>query len=255
VKYVLAIAGSDSFGGAGIQADIKTITGLGGHALTAITAVTAQNSIGISAIYKIPAKFLSLQIETILEDIVPDAVKTGMLYTGAAIKVVARAIEKHGIPNLVIDPVVKASTGRDLMEEGALEALREFLLPMARVVTPNMDEAGILSGGKVRTVRDMEEAARIIKSCGPDVVVTGGHLDGTCVDVFFDGREFHHFPGSKIPTPHTHGSGCVFSSALATYLAGDPVVRHAVEGAHYFTRMGIEGSYPCGRGAGPLRLR
>jgi hydroxymethylpyrimidine/phosphomethylpyrimidine kinase len=253
LKYVLAIAGSDSCGGAGIQADIKTITSLGAHALTAITAVTAQNSLGIAAVQKIPAKFISKQIEFVFEDIRPDATKIGMLLTGAAVKGVARVIKKYGMPRLVVDPVLRASTGGRLLDAEAVPLLKETLLPMASVITPNLYEAEILTGRRVRNLEEMEEASRVIKGLGPDVVITGGHLKGECVDLLYDGRDVHHFYGSRIRTGHTHGSGCVFSSALATFLALGNDVKRAAELAHDFTRRAIRRGYPCGRGAGAVR--
>ena len=253
LKYILAIAGSDSCGGAGIQADIKTITSLGAHALTAITAVTAQNSLGIAAVQKIPAKFISKQIGSIVEDIRPDATKIGMLLTGAAVKEVARVIKKHELPRLVVDPVLKASTGHRLLSAEAIPLLKRTLLPLASVVTPNLDEAEILTGKRVRNLKEMEEASRAIKGLGPDVVVTGGHLQGECVDLLYDGSNIHHFSGSSIKTEHTHGSGCVFSTALATFLALEEDVRRATELAHEFTRRALEKGYPCGRGAGAVR--
>lgn len=253
MKYILAIAGSDSCGGAGIQADIKAITSLGAHALTAITAVTAQNSLGIAAIQKIPANFISKQIESVFEDIRPDGTKIGMLLTGAAIKEVTRVIKKYGMPHLVVDPVLRASTGRRLLDAEAIPLLKETLLPLASVVTPNLDEAEILTGRRVRNLKEMEEASKAIKGFGPDVVVTGGHLKGECVDLLYDGRDIHHFSGSKIRAGHTHGSGCVFSTALATFLALENDVKRATELAHEFTRRAIERGYPCGKGAGAVR--
>jgi len=250
MKYVLTIAGSDSCGGAGIQADIKTITIIGAHALTAITAVTAQNSLGIHEIHKIPERFISSQIETLIDDLFPHAVKTGMLFTSAAVEKVAGLVKKHGISNLVIDPVMRASTGKNLLEPEAIPALKEVLMPVARVVTPNLDEAGVLTGRKVETLKEMEEASKAIKDLGPDVVVTGGHLEEVCVDLLYDGKDIHHFSGSKIATEHTHGSGCVFSAALATYLAMEKDVFKATNLAHDFTRIGIQNGYSCGRGKG-----
>ncbi len=249
----MAIAGSDSCGGAGIQADIKTITSLGAHALTAITAVTAQNSLGIAAIQKIPAKFISKQVECVFEDIRPDATKIGMLLTGAAVKGVARVIKKYGMPRLVVDPVLRASTGGSLLDAKAVPLLKETLLPMASVITPNLYEAEILAGRRVRNLEEMEEASRVIKGLGPDVVITGGHLKGECVDLLYDGRDVYHFYGSRIKAGHTHGSGCVFSSALATFLALENDVKKAVELAHDFTRRAIGKGYPCGKGAGAVR--
>lgn len=252
VKYVLVIAGSDSSGGAGIQADIKTVASLGGHPLTAIAALTAQNSLGIAAIHKIPAAFLGTQIECILEDVFPDAVKLGMLYSAANVRKVAELVKKHALPNLVLDPVLKATTGRSLIEAEAVVLLKKLLMPMVTVVTPNLEEASQLSGRRVESTSEMEEAAKVIRNMGPNVIVTGGHLKSECVDVLFDGHEMIHFRSERIDSEHTHGSGCVFSTALATYLAITGDLRTAAGLAHEFAHVAIHKGYSCGRGAGPV---
>jgi hydroxymethylpyrimidine/phosphomethylpyrimidine kinase len=252
VKYILIIAGSDSSGGAGIQADIRTVSTLGGHPLTAITALTAQNSLGIAAIHKIPAAFLETQIESILEDLSPDAVKLGMLYSAANVRKVAELVKKHALPNVVMDPVLTATTGRALIEPDAVVLLKELLMPLVAVVTPNMEEASLLSGRRVESMSGMEEAARGIKMMGPNVIVTGGHLKWECVDVLFDGHEMVHFRSERIESEHTHGSGCVFSTALATYLAITGDLGTASGQAHEFAHHAIHKGYSCGRGAGPV---
>jgi hydroxymethylpyrimidine kinase/phosphomethylpyrimidine kinase len=253
MKWILVIAGSDSCGGAGIQADIKTVSSLGAHALTAVTALTAQNSLGIAAIHRIPGKFLSRQIETLLEDTFPHAAKIGMLFSSANVREVARILKTYSIPRTVLDPVMAASTGMALLEPGALPLLKRLLLPHVTVVTPNLEEASRLSGRRVGSLRDMEEAARVIKDLGPNVVITGGHLKRACVDLLYDGREMHRFYGEKIATEHTHGSGCVFSTALATFLAIHEDLRIATERAHEFTRSAIACGYASGKGAGAVR--
>jgi hydroxymethylpyrimidine/phosphomethylpyrimidine kinase len=253
MKYVLTIAGSDSCGGAGIQADIKTISALGVHSLTVITALTAQNSLGIDAVHEIPTRFISQQIETTLGDVFPDAAKIGMLSSGKAIRAVAKMIKRYEIPRVVVDPVLRASTGKSLLVPEAVSVLKEILLPLSRVVTPNLDEAEILTGKRVRTLKEMEEAAKHLRSRGPEVVVTGGHLKGKCVDLLYDGRKVYHFSGPRINTEHLHGTGCVFSSALATFLALEDNVIKATGLAHDFTRRAIERSYPCGKGIGAVR--
>jgi hydroxymethylpyrimidine kinase/phosphomethylpyrimidine kinase len=253
MKGVLAIAGSDSGGGAGIQADIRTISSLGAHALTAVTALTAQNSRNVAAIQKVPAKFVSKQIETILADTYPDAVKIGMLYTGSCVREVARMLKKHPLPNIVLDPVLRASTGKALLEPEAFVPLKRLLLPGVLVVTPNLSEASVLSGRRVSTLKQMQEAARVIHDMGPHVVVTGGHLRRACVDVLYDGKEMRQFQGKRIETEHTHGSGCVFSTALAVFLALGDDLGTAVEHAHGFARSAIRGGYATGRGAGAVR--
>lgn len=253
MKYILVIAGSDSCGGAGLQADIKTITGLGGHALNAVTALTAQNSLGVEAVYPVPPEFISRQIESVVSDVTPQAVKVGMLFSKEAVKEICRLIERYRLSPVVVDPVLRASTGGELLEPEGLSLLRGLLLPLASVVTPNLDEAAALSGRKeVSDLRGMEEAAGVIKDLGPDVVVTGGHLTGRCVDLFYDGRRFEYFEGPRIETNHTHGTGCVFSSAMAVFLAMGRSMSEAVGLAHEFTRTAIKEAYPCGRGAGPV---
>lgn len=253
MKYILTIAGSDSSGGAGIQADIKTITCLGAHALSAVTALTSQNSRGIEAIRSISAQCISSQVETVVRDIFPDAVKIGMLYTGAVIRGVARIIRKYSLPKIVLDPVLRSSTGRALLESPALEGLIEGLLPLTSVVTPNLDEAEFLTGRRVRTLTQMKEACKVIKAMGPDVVITGGHLKGDCVDLLYTREAFYPYHGERIETAHTHGTGCVFSSALATFLAMDYDLERAVGEAHRFTKEAIKAGYPCGGGAGAVR--
>jgi hydroxymethylpyrimidine/phosphomethylpyrimidine kinase len=253
MKYVMTIAGSDSCGGAGIQADIKTISGLGAHPLTVITALTAQNSLGIDAVHEIPTTFISQQIETTVGDVFPDAVKIGMLSSGEAIRAVAKMVKRFELPRVVVDPVLNASTGKNLLAPEAVSLLKEILLPLSRVVTPNLDEVEVLTGRRVRNLQEMEEAAKHIKDLGPDVVVTGGHLKGECVDLLFNGKTVYHFTGAKIDTEHVHGTGCVFSSALATFLALEENVVKATEQAHEFTKKAIERGYPCGKGAGAVR--
>jgi hydroxymethylpyrimidine kinase/phosphomethylpyrimidine kinase len=253
MKYVLTIAGSDSCGGAGIQADIKTISGLGAHPLTVITALTAQNSLGIDAVHETPATFISQQIETTVGDVFPDAVKIGMLSSGKAVRAVARMIKRFELRPVVVDPVLRASTGKSLLAPEAVSLIKEVLLPLSHMITPNLEEAETLTGKRVRNLQEMEEAAKHIKSLGPDVVVTGGHLKGECVDLLYDGKTVYHFSGVKIDTEHVHGTGCVFSSALATFLALKENVAKATELAHDFTRQAIERGYPCGKGTGTVR--
>lgn len=250
MKYILAIAGSDSCGGAGIQADIKTITSLGAHALTAITAVTAQNSSVISGIHEVPVEFIAMQIETIVEDIVPDSVKIGMLSSAPAIETIAGILKKYRFKNVVIDPVMKASTGRDLMDASAVAIMKDILLPLAGVMTPNLHEAETLTGRRVTNPAEMEQAARSLKKLGPDVIITGGHLEGDCIDLLYNGKDFYHFHGERINTENTHGTGCVFSSSIAYFLAKGKNIIEATGFAHDFTRRAIEYGYAYGMGAG-----
>ena len=252
MKYVLTIAGSDSGGGAGIQADIKTITTLGFHALTAITAVTAQNSIGVSGVHEVPVEFISMQIETVVKDILPDSIKIGMLSSARVIETVAGIITKYRLKHIVIDPVMKATTGQDLMDAAAVTLLKDALLPLADVITPNLHEAEVLTGWKVTNPVEMKEAAKELKKLGPDVIITGGHLKGMCMDLLYDGNNVYLFHDERIDTKNTHGTGCVFSSSLACFLAKGNNIVEAAGLAHEFTRCAIENSYACGRGAGPV---
>jgi hydroxymethylpyrimidine kinase/phosphomethylpyrimidine kinase len=250
---ILSIAGSDSCGGAGIQADVKTISSLGAHAVTALTAVTAQNSLGVSAIHKIPADFISTQIETLCEDRSPRAVKIGMLHTGTAIKAVARSLERFALSNVVLDPVFVSSSGQALLEPDAVPLVKDRLLPLVDVITPNMSEAETLSGRPVRSLEEMSAVCPALKELGPDVVVTGGHLEEACVDVFYSGGTPHLFSDSRIRSSNTHGTGCVFSSALATFMGlGRPLI-DAVREAHDFTRKAILAGYAFGSGGGAVR--
>lgn len=253
MKFVLSIAASDSIGGAGIQADIKTITCLGAHALTAVTAVTAQNSLGITGIHGIPAHFIDEQLKAIFEDVPPDSVKVGMLHSASAIRAVAKAIRRYSPAWVVLDPVLRATTGKHLLESDALVPLKEELIPIVDVVTPNIHEAAILAGTHVTGPKDMQKTAEVLHGMGPAVVITGGHLEGRCLDMLFDGKSVRSFEDSKLKTPHTHGSGCIFSSALATFLAEGRDLESATGAAHRLTRSAIRKGYACGKGAGCVR--
>ena len=220
LKVILIIAGSDSCGGAGVQADIKTAHRLGAYPITAISAITSQNSKAIYDIYKIPARVLETQIEAVLEEFRPDSVKIGMIYSVENAKALKNILRRYNLKNVVLDPVIISSTGVSLMEEGVIQIIKEELLSMVSIVTPNIYEAEIISETKIEGVEDMEMAAKIIKDMGPDVVITGGHLRGDlCLDIFFDGEKIHRFEHGKIASDATHGTGCVFSTALATHIA------------------------------------
>ena len=252
MKCVLSIAGSDSGGGAGIQADIKTITSLGAHALTVITALTAQNSLGVSAIHPVPPGFIARQIKAVVEDRPPDSVKVGMVFTAASVKAVSRMLAGYRLSPVVVDPVLRASTGRLLLEPDAIRVLKERLLPLATVVTPNLHEAELLTGKRVRTLKEMERAAFEIFRMGPRVVIKGGHLKRESSDLFFDGKDVTIFSGKKIASTSTHGTGCVFSSALATFLALGEDLKEATKSAHDLVRKAIRGGYSIGRGRGAV---
>jgi len=251
---VLTIAGSDSGGGAGIQADIKTIYALGAYPLTVISALTAQNSLGVDSILKVPPDFILAQLNAVISDMSPHATKTGMLLNVGIIKAVVRIVGKNGLPSLVVDPVILSSAGKVLLESNAISIMREQLLPLATVVTPNLHEAEVLSGEKVSNIDEMVAAAQRIKEFGSaNVIITGGHLEKECVDIVYDGKEVYRFGGPQIESEHTHGSGCVFSAALATFLAmGNGVIKGA-EMANDFTRKAISKGFKAGKGPGSVQ--
>lgn len=251
----LSIAGSDSGGGAGIQADLKTFSALGVFGTTAITAVTVQNTKGVSGYEPISPETVGDQIRAVVTDIGVDAAKTGMLASAPIVEAVASAVRETGVPNLVVDPVFVSKHGHALLAEDAVHALRELILPLATLVTPNLPEAAGLAGFRVDTREDMEEAARAILAMGPGaVLVKGGHLEdsGRADDLFLDGNGPRWIEGERIETPNTHGTGCVLSSSIAAYLArGEPLGR-AVELGKVFTTRAIRHALAIGQGIGPV---
>jgi hydroxymethylpyrimidine kinase/phosphomethylpyrimidine kinase len=252
MKRILTIAGSDSGGGAGIQTDLKTITVLGGYGMSVITALTAQNTVGVQAILELPLEFIEKQIDSVVEDIGVDAVKTGMLSSLEIVSLVATKIKQYQIKCVIVDPVMVAKSGDSLLKEEAQKALRELLIPLAFVVTPNLPEASVLAGIEVNSLKTMKEAARHIYNLGArNVVVKGGHMKGEIVDLLFDGNTFYEYPTPRIPTKNTHGTGCTFASALATELAKGGTVQTAVERAKSFMTTAIRFSLSLGRGHGP----
>jgi hydroxymethylpyrimidine/phosphomethylpyrimidine kinase len=252
MKRILTIAGSDSGGGAGIQADLKTITLLGGFGMSVLTALTAQNTVGVSAIHPVPPEFIGQQLDAVLSDIGADAVKTGMLFNADAIEVVADRLSAYGIKKIVVDPVMVAKGGDVLLVKEARESLVGRLIPMALVVTPNIPEAEVLSKTSIRTEDDIHEAACIIHAMGARyVLIKGGHLDGPARDLLYDGQGFVEFSRERIDTPHTHGTGCVYSAAIASYLAMDLGVKEALERAKDFIHASIRFALPLGKGHGP----
>ena len=223
---VLTVAGSDSGAGAGIQADLKTFGALGVYGTTAITAVTAQNTLGVTAMQELSQEIVAAQIEAVVTDIRPAAVKTGMLASAPIVEVVAAKVKEHRLPNLVVDPVMVASSGETLLRSDALTALKDVLLPLASVVTPNLAEAAVLSGREVVSEGGRRRAAQEIVALGAEaVVITGGHLAGDmALDLLFDGRQFRSYAASRVETGGAHGTGCTFASALAVFLArGEPL--------------------------------
>ena len=250
----LTIAGSDSGGGAGIQADLKTFMAFGVYGASVVTAITAQNTVGVRAIHEVPPDVVAAQIDAVLDDIGADAAKTGMLSSAAIIEVVADRLRAHPVAALVVDPVMVAKSGDVLLQPAAVRALIELLLPMATVVTPNAPEATVLSGLEVRDTRSAREAARRIHGLGPAVVIVkGGHLDGDrSEDLVFDGRSFEVLSGRRVDTPHTHGTGCTFSAAIAACLARGMTPLAGAREARAFLQGAIEHAEPLGSGHGPV---
>jgi hydroxymethylpyrimidine/phosphomethylpyrimidine kinase len=252
MKRILTIAGSDSGGGAGIQADLKTITLLGGYGMSVITALTAQNTVGVQGIHEIPARFVESQIDSVLSDIGADAIKTGMLSNQEIIEVVSKKIKQYKMERVVVDPVMISKSGAFLLRKDARDAFIKKLIPLAWVVTPNLMEASALTGLKVNSLEGMKKAARQIYKLGTKhVVVKGGHLRGMAVDLLYDGRNFDEMEGLRIESKNTHGTGCTFASAIATLLARGDDVYGAVRKAKTFTTMAIRSGLSLGKGTGP----
>jgi hydroxymethylpyrimidine/phosphomethylpyrimidine kinase len=251
----LTIAGSDSGGGAGIQADLKTFFALGCHGMSAITALTAQNTVGVSGVHTAPPDFVLAQIDAVATDIGVDAAKTGMLASAEIVDAVVDGVKAHGIEKLVVDPVFVSKSGDRLLEESAVDAMKTRLLPLAMIVTPNLYEAeGLLSWSEITTLDEMADAARAVGDLGPRaVLVKGGHLsDERAVDVLFDGGEITHIEGVRFTSEDTHGTGCTLSAAIAARLAhGDDLVP-AVHGAKEFVSGAIERALRIGKGYGPV---
>ena len=249
---VLTIAGSDSCGGAGIQADLKTFSALGTYGMSVITAVTAQNTRGVLSVRELDPEIIRDQICAIFEDIQVAAVKIGMVSSAVIIETIGDLLLKYEAPNIVVDPVMVSKSGCALLQPEAREALIRVLLPLAVVVTPNLFEAEVITEGKISTLDAMEKAAVAINRLGAkNVVVKGGHLAGDAIDVLYSEKTFHHFGNGRIATPHTHGTGCTFSSAIAAFLAQGYVVGEAVARAKEYISGAIAHSFPLGQGVGP----
>ena len=251
---VLIVAGSDSGGGAGIQADIKTVTALGGYAMTAISALTAQDTLGVHGVMEVPPAFLRLQIECVLADLGADAFKTGMLDSPEVIEVTADCLGRWPDVQLVLDPVMVAKGGHRLMQEPAIAELKRRLLPLASLLTPNLPEAEVLCGMRIENADDMRRAADALLTLGvPAVLLKGGHLPGAeVIDLLATEAGCESFSAPRIHTRHTHGTGCTLASAIATGLAQGMELRAAVVRARGYVRRAIETAPGYGAGAGPL---
>jgi hydroxymethylpyrimidine/phosphomethylpyrimidine kinase len=249
---VLAIAGSDSGGGAGIQADLKTMLALGVHGMTVVCAVTAQNSLGVQGYWELPPEAVRAQLDSVLGDIGAQAIKTGMLASAVIVAEVSDALAEVAAP-VVVDPVAVSKHGDSLLAAGTLEALRERLLPLATVVTPNLLEAELLTGLAITDEEQMLRAARLINSMGPQwVLIKGGHSPGNPVDLLVNTDQVIRFPGERINSVHTHGTGCTLASAIASRLAIGDDVPVAVNAAKEFVTGAIGGGFPLGAGIGPV---
>lgn len=254
LRRALTIAGSDSGGGAGIQADLKTFTAFSVFGMSAITAITAQNTVGVQAIHAVPLDVIEAQLTSVMSDIGADAAKTGMLATADVVELVARCVKRLGIPNLVVDPVMVAKSGDSLLSDDARAAVRASLLPLATVVTPNLPEAETLIGRPVQTLAEMHEAARELHALGVGwVVVKGGHLqeEEDAIDLVYNGRQFTELRSPRTHSRNTHGTGCTFSAAIAAGLAAGRTPVEAIRCAKAYISAAIATAPEIGYGHGP----
>lgn len=253
IKTALTIAGSDSSGGAGIQADLKTMLTNGVYGMSAITALTAQNTMGVTAISEVTPEFLRQQIDSVFTDIFPDAVKIGMTVNNKLIEVIAERLCFYKAKNIVADPVMIATSGARLISENSVETLKETLLPIASLVTPNIPEAELLSGIKINTKADIEKAAEFIyENYGCAVLLKGGHSINDADDLLYENGEITWFEGKRIDTHNTHGTGCTLSSAIASYLAKGFDLRQSIKLAKEYLSEVLSAMLDLGRGNGPL---
>lgn len=260
MKYnkVLTIAGSDSGGGAGIQADIKAISAMGCFASSAITAITAQNTLGVDAVHPVPLDILAAQIDAVLSDIGTDAIKIGMLHSAEVVSLVADKIEQYGITNVVLDPVMVSTSGHKLIEDNAIEIMKNRLIPLARVITPNLPEAEILSGCTITAQQEFPQIATFLShNNSTSVLLKAGHLNGdTLTDYFYNAEDgiMTLLPSKRVDTRNTHGTGCTLSSALAAALArGESLTEAAISAKRYIEQAIITGAkYDIGHGHGPV---
>ena len=253
MRKALTIAGSDSCGGAGIQADIKTMTMNGVYAMSAICALTAQNTTGVTGISEVSPEFLRAQLDAVFDDIFPDAVKIGMVLSAGLIETISDVLASRRAKNIVLDPVMVSTSGSRLLQEDAVSTLTERLLPLADVITPNIPEAEILSGLAIRTAEDMKKAARVIgEKCGSAVLLKGGHSINDANDLLFENASFSWFEGKRIDNPNTHGTGCTLSSAIAANLAKGFTLRDSVARAKEYISDALSAMLDLGHGSGPM---
>ena len=253
MKCVLTIAGSDSSGGAGIQADLKTMTCLGVYGMSAITALTAQNTTGVRDVLEATPEFVGEQLDCIFEDVRPQAVKIGMVSSAPIIRVIGQKLRQYGAENIVVDPVMVSTSGSALMQDSALTALMEELFPLASVITPNIPEAQRLCGFAIETEEDMLRAAQAIgATLSGAVLVKGGHLSAAADDLLWQKGQVHWFRSPRVDNPNNHGSGCTLSSAIASFLALGEELPGAVQKAKAYITAAMEARLDLGRGSGPL---
>ena len=253
LKQVLTIAGSDSGGGAGIQADLKAMSANGTYAMSVITSITAQNTTGVTAIHDLPESIVEAQIDAIFADFDVAAVKTGMLSSAALASLVSRKLQQYHVPWIVVDPVMVSKSGQDLLQADAMDALKQALIPLASVITPNIHEAERLTGLTIRSLAEARQAAKALHQLGcQHVLIKGGHLlESPATDLLYDGRFFRMYKGEWIDTPHTHGTGCTFASALSAHLALGKPLPDAVEAAKQYVTAAIRHGLAIGHGRGP----
>jgi hydroxymethylpyrimidine/phosphomethylpyrimidine kinase len=253
IPTALTIAGSDPSGGAGIQADLKTFSAHNVYGMAVIAGLTAQNTEGVRLVMDVPEDVIAAQLDAVLSDIPPRAVKTGMLGSAAAVQVIAAKLREYSVQRVVIDPVMVSSSGARLLERAGIDELKRHLLHLAELVTPNLAEAAELSGMEVRTLEDMEHAARRMYDMGSrNVLVKGGHLEGDAIDVFFNGAEIIQLRSERVRTANLHGTGCVLSAAIAANLALGHNVAESVALSKEFVTASIRRSLSLGKGAGPI---
>ncbi len=249
----LTIAGSDSGAGAGVQADLKTFASLGVYGVTAITAITSQNTIGVHDSIELPVSIIESQIDALMSDFQPLAVKTGMLSSAQIVESVVSKIQEHRMGNLIVDPVMIAKGGDRLLNENAVDALIKLLIPLSLIITPNAHEAEVLSHIKIHSLEDAQRAAEVIHNLGArNVVVKGGHFGDDATDVLFDGSEYFTFSTGRVTTSSTHGTGCTFSSAIAAGVASGKSIYESVSIAKKYVYQAISNAVPIGQGYGPL---
>ncbi|MBH1939826.1 bifunctional hydroxymethylpyrimidine kinase/phosphomethylpyrimidine kinase [Mobilitalea sibirica] len=253
MKKVLSIAGSDCSGGAGIQADIKTITMHNMYAMTVITALTAQNTTGVSGVLEVTPKFVANQMDMVFTDIVPDTIKIGMVSNEDIIAVISEKLIEYKAKNIVLDPVMVSTSGSKLLEDGAVNKLVTDLIPLATVITPNIPEAEILTGFSIKTKEDMEKAViKLSKNYSGAILIKGGHLDDSSDDLLLAEDKIHWFPQINIDNPNTHGTGCTLSSAIACNLAADKNIKESIEIAKAYITGALKANLNLGKGSGPL---